>query len=210
MRKIIILSVLFLFLVSTASAATLCVPSVKYKNIQSAVNAAKSGDRINVAYGTYKENVVIPKKNIQIYGTKYPILHGVSCRAGGNVYLYGLSFNKYGVEIVSSGANTIRNCKFTDNGAMVSGGPKSNINIMNNLFTRSGLEIYGKTNNVTGNTFDGSDTALDIKLDSTCKTVSGNTFRNCNIAVMMENGAAVLNNNVYKNNVYNILYTGER
>ena len=53
-----------------AMAVILDVPSVTYPTIQSAVTAAGPGDTINVAAGTYNENVVIPagKDDLRIIG----------------------------------------------------------------------------------------------------------------------------------------------
>src|SRR5665647_3886592 len=86
MKKLYSVSaVVILFLIifsSTASASTLNVGStVKYKTIQSAVDAAKNGDTINVASGTYKEQVHI-SKNVVLMGVKYPKVDGFSWLEG--------------------------------------------------------------------------------------------------------------------------------
>jgi hypothetical protein len=80
--RIAIIFSIFALLVTSASAATLKVPT-QYKTIQTAVNAAHDGDTIQIAKGTYKETVVIENKNINVYGlTKggklkdYPTVRG--------------------------------------------------------------------------------------------------------------------------------------
>lgn len=70
-KKLIMLSVLVVgFTVlsgQTASAATCAVPSISYLTIQSAVNDANCAT-INVAAGTYNEQVTIARSNVTITG----------------------------------------------------------------------------------------------------------------------------------------------
>jgi len=54
--------------IAPASAAVLYVPSPEYPTIQSAVNAARAGDLIQVAAGTYRENVVVSCRQLTIVG----------------------------------------------------------------------------------------------------------------------------------------------
>jgi len=54
--------------IAPASATVLYVPSPEYPTIQSAVNAAKAGDLIQVAAGTYRENVVVSCRQVTIVG----------------------------------------------------------------------------------------------------------------------------------------------
>ncbi|HUT32039.1 MAG TPA: right-handed parallel beta-helix repeat-containing protein [Planctomycetota bacterium] len=53
---------------SGAGGATLLVPSEGYPTIQSAINAAQNGDTVQVAAGTYLENLVWSKKDIALVG----------------------------------------------------------------------------------------------------------------------------------------------
>jgi len=77
-RSVSILVIIMLLLlgtlgsVQTAHAATICVdPSGAggcFTTIQAAVTAATAGDIINIAAGTYNENVVIDKNNLSLIG----------------------------------------------------------------------------------------------------------------------------------------------
>src|SRR3989344_1209643 len=67
MKKIIFTIALAIFLVGFISAAVINVPADQ-ATIQAAVNAAVSGDTINVAAGTYDEQVVIDGKNLTLQG----------------------------------------------------------------------------------------------------------------------------------------------
>src|SRR5690348_8570650 len=64
---------LFADAASTSAASTLTVAkdgSAKYTTVQAAVNAAKAGDTISIAKGTYKETVNVPsgKTGLSIIG----------------------------------------------------------------------------------------------------------------------------------------------
>ena len=63
--QLVICGLVFAALSQTAAANTLCVvpkgSSLCYAKIQLAVNAASNNDLINVAPGTYKEDVIIGK-----------------------------------------------------------------------------------------------------------------------------------------------------
>jgi nitrous oxidase accessory protein len=59
---------LLAWFITPALATVLYVPTPEYPTIQSAVNAAKAGDTIQVAAGTYPENVVVSVRQITIVG----------------------------------------------------------------------------------------------------------------------------------------------
>lgn len=227
MRKIISLLLIFIFLVSSAQAATLTVGSAaKYKTIQSAVNAAKTGDTIYVNLGTYKEYVTVKGKDLIFQGQKvgttykYPSVYRFvfsasdpSTRANYNIgsgdingfkILKGVYY-EYGM----GGKNTIRNNYFYNSGISIAGFTNSENNIINNKFTGN-YDYYGVSlfesydNTITGNTFDKAKVGLDLGDCVTCKTITKNTFSSCKVGVQCYAIPDVLIGNTYKGNTKNI------
>jgi pectin methylesterase-like acyl-CoA thioesterase len=137
-----IVVVLFLIVVSsTVSAATLQVDAKHYKTIQSAVNAANSGDTIKVARGIYKENILITDKQLTIIGMGYPILYGARLYGDVTSMLYGLLFNKNGAELSDGVRITIRNCIFTNCGIDITGQTCTGNVILKNKITKGGIVL---------------------------------------------------------------------
>jgi nitrous oxidase accessory protein NosD len=207
--------ILFLVLISaTASASTLNVGSTaKYKTIQSAVNAAKSGDTIKVASGTYKENVQIAGKKVIIGGTNLPTVNGFSIHAtdgpsgfvGGHNTIYGFKIVKNGVGMSEMGVNTIRNDVFVNCGVGIQGQTCSGNTILNNKFTNDGIYLYDTQDNaIIGNYISGAPIGLSIGTDATCKTITKNTFTKCKIGVQLEYIPSYLTGNHYIKNKVNI------
>jgi nitrous oxidase accessory protein NosD len=115
----ILIGILLLLLVNSASAATLNVGSTaKYHTIQSAVNAAHNGDTVNVASGTYKEDVDLSNQ-ITLIGTNFPTVNGFGTGESGSVIIRNFKLTK-GIGIGSHASAYIRNCKF-DN-CVINGG----------------------------------------------------------------------------------------
>lgn len=173
---------------STASASTLNVGGKeKYKTIQSAVNAAKDGDTIKVAYGTYKENVKLDK-GLTILGTKYPKVNGFYYYGGGGT-INGFSIQKDGISSSYAGGGVIRNNYFYNCGVHLAGGSSSESVIMNNQIKGGSITLYdtmatGKPT-ITGNTISNSRCGLNVGDMAGIPTVSKNTFKNCKIAVYL-------------------------
>jgi predicted outer membrane repeat protein len=135
----------------SASAATLTVcesgpPQCGYSHIQSAVNAAASGDEISIAAGTYTEGLVIGK-NLTLQGAGRPELTVVNLGSGNvaavlepaSVTIIGLTIaNGLGME--NHGALTMNNCVVKN--STVFGGGAGMINfgtlsVSNSVFTEN-------------------------------------------------------------------------
>ena len=192
---------MLLLLISTASAATLDVgPNAKYNTIQKAVDAAKDGDTIRVAPGTYKENVKIDNKTISLNGTKYPTVYGFDFESEDHVeFTHSLNINGFkisrdGVTFTDSLSSpspitTVRNNYFLNcNITLVH--RKAGISVINNQFlgTNAGIRAYESSyDKVTGNKFINCEKAAIIQLGSIMK-LSGNTFTKCGNCVYSSEG----------------------
>lgn len=199
--------VLFIILVSSASAATLQVGSkLHYKTIQSAVDAAHNGDTITVMPGIYRE-CVLSTKNLQILGQKgkYPRVNGFQFYAGGTGTINGFAIYKDGVTLSEAGQTTVRNNKFYYGGVSVTGQSCSENTIMNNMFWRSGISLYETYNNkITGNTIDRANTGLALYEGASCTTITKNTFKNCKVGVQVPSIPSYPIENKYIKNKINI------
>lgn len=212
MRKALSIILMFIFLCSVASAATLQVPA-KYKTIQSAVNSATTGDTICVSAGTYKENVIIADKSLSFVGQggKYPTVYGFMMTNTndmvGSANVAGFTINRDGVQGGFDGGNTIRNNKFVN--CDFYGGSGStfyNNLIINNLFTNGGVYFYDESrdNTIIGNTFSKSKIGICVSGGSICSSITKNTFSGCKVAAQLERVPSGMIGNIYKNNIVNI------
>lgn len=197
---------MFIFLIGSASAAVLPVGSTaKYKTVQSAVNASKSGDTISVACGTYKETVLVRGKNISILGTKYPQIDGVKVDCGGVVNLNGFKIMKNGVACQDMGGNYIRNNYIYAKGVTAGDSRCSMNTIMNNQFFNCGIGLYGSLDNViTGNQINTAPVGLGLYYGATCTKITGNTFSGCAVGVQVPSVPSCLIGNTYKGNTINV------
>jgi parallel beta-helix repeat protein len=206
MRKLLSILLIFAFVLSigAASAATLNVPG-NYKTIQGAINAAHNGDTVKVASGTYNENLVISGKKVSLTGSNFPKIYGASFKAMGNGQLYGFAVNKNGVQISEVGGTTIRNCALTNCGISVTTGTSTGNTLLNNKLTNCGISIHdSRDNSVIGNYVEKGKIGFVMGNGATCKTVTKNTFKNCQIGVQMEAKAGDwMTGNIYSGNKYN-------
>lgn len=185
LTKLILVTLVTLLIASTASAATLKVPS-QYKTIQKAVNAANDGDTIQVANGKYQEVVTVKGKYLNIYGRTqggkykyYPQVQGINLRSGG--VINGFTFTKSGVSLSKVGENTIRNNYFLKKGVNVVGETCSYNTIMNNQFFNCGISLSETyENTIKGNTINSADVGLGVYKGADAM-ITGNTFSKCKV-----------------------------
>ncbi len=187
----LILSLLALVLIlivvsSAASASTLKVgPKEKYKTIQKAVNAAKSGDTIKVSSGTYKEYVKVDKK-VFILGTKYPKVDGFYYYGGSSGTINGFSIQKYGIGAAYDGGypTVIRNNYFYNCGISLIGHLMDDAIIMNNQIVGGTIYLNDNTGQtITGNMISKSKVGLYLGDMGADPTVTKNTFKSCKYGV---------------------------
>lgn len=187
----LILSLLALVLIlivvsSAASASTLKVgPKEKYKTIQKAVNAAKSGDTIKVSSGTYKEYVKVDKK-VFILGTKDPKVDGFYYYGGSSGTINGFSIQKYGIGAAYDGGypTVIRNNYFYNCGISLIGHLMDDAIIMNNQIVGGTIYLNDNTGQtITGNIISKSKVGLYLGDMGADPTVTKNTFKSCKYGV---------------------------
>lgn len=160
-RKYLFLICLVISTIGYASAATLEVGQGKtYTTIQSAIDAAKTGDKIMVGEGTYNENPLIKMNGISIIGAnrEKTIIEGQKTSSGiridevNNVVISGLTIKNSGgggadaagVTIYKGNGNTVSNLIITGNSVGISVYQESNNNIIsgNNVDSNAGWGIY--------------------------------------------------------------------
>lgn len=187
-------AVLLLILVSsTASASTLYVGNkAQYKTIQSAVDAAKIGDTIKVASGTYKENVRI-NKGVSILGVKYPKVDGFYYASAehfsnGATTINGFLIQKNGITMSFTGGNgnIFSNNHFENCGIHIGGVMGTNLKIKNNKIRNGTIHLYDTSSRIiTGNTISDSKCGIYVDCDSWMPILSKNTFKKCNVAIYL-------------------------
>src|SRR5262245_3827106 len=134
-----------LYLIYTAAAATLNVgPGLQYSTIQSAINAASSGDTISVAAGTYNESVNLNKR-LTIVGS------GLS-----NCIVAPNPTNTDVISIGSGGSSSSID-GFTITSASPARTPVniqgSNVTVTNSKISGGlfGVQLFGVSNNISNN-----------------------------------------------------------
>lgn len=206
LKKLLLVALIAIMLMGTASAATLYVGSTyKYKNIQSAVNAASDGDTVRVANGTYTEYVSVSGKFVSIYGTGYPKVNGFNVTQGGAI-INGFNIQKNGVDFQGAGCNnTIRNNYFYNCGIDITGLTCSQNTIMNNQITNGTVTLCETWDNmVQGNKITKSRIGLHMYEGATCTSITKNTFSYCDIGVKLPAVPPGMIGNKYIGNKINI------
>ena len=153
---------------SSATAATLDVGQGQiYTTIQSAIDAAKTGDTILVNEGTYNENPLIKTNGISIIGKnrEKTIIEGRKTSSGiridevNNVVISGLTIKNSGgggqedagVTIYKGNGNTVSNLIITGNSVGISIYQGSNNNIVSGNIIESnsgyGINLYASNDN---------------------------------------------------------------
>ncbi len=155
-----IAAALVLGMASLSFAATLEVPG-DYATIQSAVDAAVDGDIVNVASGTYAEQVLIVGKAIELRGDE-----------SGTTTLDGSSFSGSILQVsnVNKGTAVVRDLECINGTAVVGGGIYgyySNLDVHDCSFFDNaaenwggGLNLYECTSTITGCHFQGNSTTM--------------------------------------------------
>ena len=179
------LAILWVSLLSApASAATLNVPSLQYPTIQSAIDAAQRGDTVQVAAGTYHENLVWNNTSLSLVGagaatttidggnvSTVLVMNGVPATAlvKGFTFTHGNAgphwFSAGGGLRLNASSPTVTGNVFTGNNAGVGGGI---------YLTNSNAMIAGNT--ISNNVVIASGGA--IKCDESSPTISGNIITN--------------------------------
>ncbi|VVB55912.1 Cell surface glycoprotein [uncultured archaeon] len=167
-KKVILFICLVLLITSSATAATLEVGQGKtYTTIQSAIDAAKTGDTILVNEGTYNENPLINTNGISIIGKnrEKTIIEGRKTSSGfridemNNVVISGFTIKNSGgggqedagVVIYKGNGNTVSNLIITGNSVGISIYQGSNNNTISGNIIESnsgyGINIYASNDN---------------------------------------------------------------
>ena len=171
---------LLLLLVSPSNAATLTVGSTgSYSTIQSAVNAASSGDTITIEAGTYSEDVDTDGKNLTLIG------------AGPNKVIIDATGNDSAVTVNQGETVRLEGIALT--------GSAQGVNVVGSTFTANDLDIYGMTGDSAGGGFllsEGANVDVSDTLVRGIK-VGNNAYGG---AVFASDSSATFTDCIFKNN----------
>ncbi len=173
--------------VRPVAGSTLYVgPTSTYKTIQSAVDAATSGDTIIVSNGTYNESVTIYKNNINLIGNSSTNCNISHYYDGGN----WMTNYSAGINVTASGINITRfNITVGGNytyGIRLNFSSSSNTNIINNNITTTGISsdgisLYLSSNNriINNNieTFQQSSNGIHLRTNCRNNNITGNKIK---------------------------------
>ncbi len=160
----------------SAHAAVRYVPCDAYPTIQSAINAAVSGDVVSVAPGVYNESLYIRKSNVKVTGAGAAVCSiapssgrvvGIdhctnNCVLEGFTITGGNEANGGGIAVYwDDGSTAVKNCTITGNVASNRGGglyaERSSITLEGNTICNNsapyggGVYLWGSSAKVTGN-----------------------------------------------------------
>ncbi|MCZ7381240.1 MAG: right-handed parallel beta-helix repeat-containing protein [Candidatus Methanoperedens sp.] len=195
-NKIIIGICLIILNIGFASAATLNVGQGQaYATIQSAIDAAKTGETISVAEGTYSENIVVKTSGISIIGMnkEKTIIDGkkigsvIKIDQANNVKVSGFTVQNSGGSGQSDGGISL----YSANNNII-----ANMIIVNNVM---GISIYSGSNNniVSGNDIKSSKYGIFIFSSSDNKIYNNNIHIN-KIGIYCDSART---NHIYSNNL---------
>ena len=196
-KKILLIVILLILKAGIASAETLNVGSGQvYSTIQSAIDAAKNGDKILVGEGTYNENPLIKTNGLSITGKnkEKTIIEGGKISSGiridgvNNVIISGFTIKNSGGSSQEAAGVTIY--KGNDNTV-------SNMNI---LLNPVGISIYQGSNNnvISGNDIE-SNTGNGIYIyASNDNKIFNNNIKNNKMGIYAYSSKT---NRIYSNNL---------
>jgi parallel beta-helix repeat protein len=192
-----------------AAAKTLCVnpggTKGCYKTITDAIAAATAGSTINVAAGTYAEDVVIPKSLYLIgAGSKTTIVDATG--QNNAFYVDGLDNPK--LSTVTIQGFTAKNANFEG----IAATNVTDLNIYNNLVTNNDLSLDVKSSTCPGlpawETSEGADCGEGIHISGTAySTVANNVSEGNAGGILVSDDTAkseynVISGNTFKDNLY--------
>jgi len=199
LKNIILFICLVVLITSSATAATLEVGQGKtYSTIQSAIDAAKTGDTIIVSEGIYIENPVINTNGISIIGNnkENTIIDGNNKSSGiridevNNVVISGFTIKNSG----GGGSEVAGVTIYKGNGNTV-----SNLNVINNYV---GISLYQASNGntVSGNIVDSNFGKLGYGIylhTSNDNKIFNNNIKNNKVGIYLYDSKT---NRIYSNN----------
>jgi len=176
-----------------------------FRGIQNAITGATAGDTVNVGAGTYKEQVVVTGKNLDIEGAgagnsiiESPDLLGHSFTGNGNPY-------KAIVSIEDGSSVTLSGFTIDGRGQGNANNRFLGVGIHNANATLDGLDITGVRNGGVSGTLDGVQAGTGVEAfndDNVARTV---TLENSTIADFQKNGAAFLGGDLTVNIDHNTI-----
>jgi len=196
-KKLLISICLILLSMGFASGATLNVGQGQtYTSIQSAIDAANTGDVISVNEGTYSENLVIKKNGILVVGKnkEKTIIDGkkigsvVKIDGANNVEISGFTVQNSGGSGQSDGGVSLHSA---NNNKIV------NLILMNNVM---GVTIYSGSNNniVSGNEIKSNGKYGIFIFSSNDNKIYNNNIQNNKIGIYFDSART---NSIYSNNL---------